>query len=233
MRLAAFFATAAVASTVLATWSSAARADDPASLSPPLNTSDAPSPPAMPPEPEASPEAIAAPPPAYEQSAPREREHWYGKDILITDGVSIGAGLGLGLANPGAGVGVFLGGFALGGPIVHLTHGRPLAALGSLLLRVGAPTLGFFTGYSVAKVGGRGEDDDSGPAGAALVGAVLGYAAAVSIDAAVLAREDLPENDDPDFISRKRIAPASAAFSWAPTLAPVRDGAVAGIGGRF
>jgi hypothetical protein len=232
MRLAASFAAAALASTVLATWSTAARADDPGSLSPPLNLSEAPAPPVAQ-EPEASPEALAPPPPAYELPARQERDHWYGRDILVTDGVSIGAGLGLGLANPGAGLGVFAGGYALGGPIVHLAHGRPLAALGSLALRLGAPTVGLFTGYSIAKVSGRAEDDDAGPAAAALVGVILGYAAAISIDAAVLAHESEDAADDPDSGSRKKAAPPSAAFSWAPTVAPIREGGMVGIGGRF
>ena len=242
MRLAASLASAAVALLAASTWSTAAHADDVASPGPPLAPPDTVAEPVsvgtelVAPADDAplaaDPMAIAPPPPAYEAPAPRERSHWYGGQILAVDGASIGGGLVVGLANPGLGGSLFLGGYVFGGPIVHLAHRRPLAALGSLVLRVGAPTLGALTGWSIVRVAGGNDNDNLGNVvGAGALGGlglVLGYATAISLDCALLAHEDiLLHPDHPDL-------PESApGFTWTPSVAPVRDGAVAGIVGRF
>lgn len=240
MRLAASLASVAVALLAVSTWSTAAHADDVASPGPPLAPPATVGPPVTvgtelvaPADdpPAADPAAIAPPPPAYEAPV-RETSHWYGGQILAVDGASLGGGLAVGLLNPGAGGSLFLGGYVLGGPIVHLAHRRPLAALGSLVLRVGAPTLGALTGWSLVRVSGGSNNDNLGNAvGAGALGGlglILGYATAIALDSAVLAHEDVPRHPDhPD------LAGSPGGFTWSPSLAPVRDGAVAGLVGRF
>jgi hypothetical protein len=240
MRLAASLASVAVALLAVSTWSTAAHADDVASPGPPLAPPNTVAEPVTEAEPVApadvtppdDPTAIAPPPPAYEAPVPRETSHWYGGQILIVDGASLGGGLAAGLADPGTGSVLFLGGYVLGGPIVHLAHRRPLAALGSLVLRVGAPTLGALTGYSLVRVSGGSNNDNLGNvAGAGVlggVGLIFGYATAIALDSAVLAHEDVPLHPDhPD------LPDSAPGFTWTPSVAPVRDGAVAGIVGRF
>ena len=210
MRLDGWLGSAAVVFLALSTWSTVARADDPASLSPPLNPSEAPvtseapvaaaaaAPAAAVEEPVAADPAtlatLAPVPPAYEAKA-TETSHWYGGQILAVDGAALGGGFAVGLASPGTGAALFLGGYVFGGPIVHLAHRRPLAALGSLALRVAAPTLGAMTGWSIVKVSSGGSNEglwnDAGAGVLAGLGVVLGYAAAIAIDSAAIAREDV------------------------------------------
>lgn len=109
---------------------------------------------------------------------------WYGWQTLITDGASL-------LVTPIVPVGG-AGGYLLGGPIVHIAHGRPATAAASLGVRIGAPLLGWFTGKALAAhecsscssrlVGGI----------YGVIGAGLGATAAVAIDAAVLGRKRAP-----------------------------------------
>lgn len=82
-----------------------------------------------------------------------------------------------------------LGTYLLGGPVVHAAHGNWGRALGSLGLRSGAPILGAVLGVGLEDCKGS---DACGLAGAA-VGVTLGMGAAIAIDAAVLAHEEVPE----------------------------------------
>ncbi|HVH44450.1 MAG TPA: hypothetical protein VM925_18985, partial [Labilithrix sp.] len=112
---------------------------------------------------------------------------WYGWQTLITDGAALFATPFV----PTAGLGIYLG----GAPVVHLTHGRFGTAAVSLGLRVGAPVAGFLTGAAL-----RGFSSDCGFDGRCgydtavfgVLGGALGVVAAVTVDAAVLAREEVP-----------------------------------------
>jgi hypothetical protein len=71
------------------------------------------------------------PPPARRFAPPPQSEpEWYGGTVLIVDAASVLALVAL----PPAGV----AGFGLGGPAVHVAHGRPGAAAGSLAVRLAA-----------------------------------------------------------------------------------------------
>jgi len=124
--------------------------------------------------------------------APREVEfktHWYGWQIMLIDAAALGVvatDLALGeRASPVPGI-LGLGAYALGGPIVHLVHQRPPAALGSLGLRLALPVVGALIGATAENCNRR--CTGGGPT---LVGGVVGAVFAVGIDA-TLARERPP-----------------------------------------
>jgi hypothetical protein len=106
-------------------------------------------------------------------------ESWYGWQPLIIDGLSIPL-----LAAAGAGGVTYL----VGGPVVHLAHGRPGAALGSAGLRVGLPLVGGL--ISLAAYCGDGGGELCGLA--VLPGAVVGALGAIAIDASLLSWEKEP-----------------------------------------
>lgn len=121
-----------------------------------------------------------------------------------------------------------VGGFVymLGGPIVHLAHGRDAIAVFDVMLRAGLPFVSTFVG---ALVGLKAEWQIGDYNGGALFGATLGVAAAMAIDAAAFAR-------DPQ-------APAESArhgpsVSITPMVRVMREAGgparpVAGVGGTF
>lgn len=146
-------------------------------------------------------EPAPAAPSAPVQTKPASR--WYGWQTLTTDGaaltlfvLSTQRSLGWdGLDSPSMLVWASAATFALGGPVVHLAHGRPVAALVSLGARTVVPTallfgVGYGT-YGLMKAGG--DDDGLGRAIVALGLGVLaggaGMASAIALDAGVLARE--------------------------------------------
>ncbi|MET0793807.1 MAG: hypothetical protein ABW061_19970 [Polyangiaceae bacterium] len=113
--------------------------------------------------------------------------------------------------------------YLLGAPTIHWLHGHPSKALASASLRLGAPAILGLAGYGVGAVG-CGKDDDSDascPAGFGGLGLVLGFAAAITIDAAVLARE--PSSP---------VASASV-FTLMPRLEYDRGAWRAGLSGTF
>jgi hypothetical protein len=109
------------------------------------------------------------------------------------------------------GVGVY----ALGGPFIHLGHGRPGAALGSLGIRVVFPFLGALIGGASSK---DRQSDDFHPFA---VGFLVGVALASATDAIALSSEAAP------VVER---TPLSTLL-----VAPVvtRDGAALGLSLRF
>jgi hypothetical protein len=167
---------------------------------------------------------------------------WYGWQPLIADGGSA-ALFSLALATDSTGAKApfaFTGlvAFGLGGPVVHAVHGRWRTAAADLGLRVGAVALGSVLGYAIgnAMVSPPPPCTLVGLAAVActlaapepeviglLTGATIGAVAASAIDAAVLSRENVrPPRDG-----------QAAAFTWAPTIAPRRDGVSAGVMGTF
>lgn len=143
----------------------------------------------------------------------RTEREWYGWQFLIVDGVS----LALAVSTIGTGsvvqFGVASGGFSFGAPIVHWAHGHLGRGFASLGLRLGLP----ITAIGITLVAGRGYSS-------LLVGAVLvptSIAAAITIDAAVLAYDSAPN------------ARAPRGLAWAPTLDLRAEGVAVGVAGSF
>lgn len=140
---------------------------------------------------------------------------WYGWQVLITDGASIAA---LAVAPPAS-----VAGYALGGPIVHLAHGRLDNAAASLGTRVLLPP-------AFAFVAGALLDDrrggDFGGLGM-LAGGAVGVVSAMALDAALYARSAPTKAATPD-----EERPRSSAFTAG--VAPRREGGVdVGVGMVF
>jgi hypothetical protein len=119
------------------------------------------------------------------------------------------------------GSGPALGGllvYGLGGPIIHVVHERPGAALGSLGLRAGLPVI-----FAVAGIGANEncEGDFCGYSAAATFGAA-GMVAAVVLDAAFLGTEK--RGPPPRII---------ALTSVAPSVDPARRTAGVSFAGTF
>ncbi len=147
-----------------------------------------------------------APRVSSERDAVAPREHWYGDQTLVVDAIAtslvVGGAIGFETATRGrdrdaASAVIIIGGLGLaaGAPVVHLAHGRPGAALGSLGLRVGLALGGGLTGaLTGALVGGRSctkSDADIPPCVVVgeLLGGGAGVIAAAAIDASTLAYE--------------------------------------------
>ncbi len=164
----------------------------------------------------ARPAAAASP---VAKDAPVTTTAWYGWQTLLVDGGVIGAALAM--RNPW----VFLGGYTLGAPLVHVAHGNVLKGLGSLGIRVAAPlTVGAV--YSVvsasnpkpSRTGHEGEE-------AVSVAVLAGGIAAIAIDAAFLARGERTVAPAPP--------PRPSGVRVEPHVSASRGGAYAGIGGTF
>lgn len=127
-------------------------------------------------------------------AAPAEprRETWYGAQILLVDAAAVGllvASVTVGSGRPGLGEGLAVasaGTYLLGGPIVHLAHGRADVAAGSLGLRVAVPILTAVAGMAIEQHSCSPGLLWCGAAGLVLGGAV-GAVGAVAIDSAALA----------------------------------------------
>jgi hypothetical protein len=124
----------------------------------------------------------------------RLQERWYGWQTLTTDGASVVLLLAAAAtADSGRATGALgalsLGGYLLGGPVVHLVHDNPGRALGSFALRGGLPIV-------LGAVGVQLEDCEDGEffcgVGGAVIGGLLGIVGAIVIDASVLARDEVP-----------------------------------------
>lgn len=143
--------------------------------------------------------AADAVPQAAPQVTPQSDHVWYGWQPLLGD--LAGAGIFIaGAARGNAGieiVGVLV--FPVAAPVIHLEHGHPYRALGSLVLRVGAPVGGLFLG---AQVEGRNcTRSDEGPCGlaGAVLGSLIGLLTAVVIDDGLLSWDEKPA---PGFVER-------------------------------
>jgi len=158
--------------------------------------------------------SISPPPP----SAPVLRQHWYGRDVLISDAVSATV-LGLGLMEVGGTPAMVAGatGYALGAPIVHLVHRRPLEALASFVLRVPAPLV--IGGGTALIYCHRVPGDTCGVAG--IPPALTLITAAIVIDATLLSTELVPDTTKPH--------DASAPLRITPTLSISRREALLGV----
>lgn len=164
----------------------------------------------------------------------------YTLQILAADGISL-AVLGVGAAIEGSSHGegadalgnalMFggIGGLFLGGPIVHTAHGHWRLGLASLALRVGLPFAG-------AAIGGAAADCSKDAflcgLGEAALGFTIGTAAAITLDAAVLARwSSFGRPDMPGAALGPPARPRRVAF--APRLVATPNLTLLGVGGTF
>ena len=169
--------------------------------------------------------------------APIVRTHsvWYGWQIIVVDGMSLVV-LPLAAARASSAsaplLSLAVGGYVLGGPIVHVAHGEIGRAAGSLGLRTGLPLAGAASGYLVgAATTGDCHGDLCGLTAVVFgaVGGVLGVVAATIIDPAALAYEKVPDAKVADVPARK-----PRALALAPLAGPRKDGGFdVGLGGTF
>jgi hypothetical protein len=170
-------------------------------------------------------------PPSDAGNAEPERERWYGWQTLSVDALPAGLFVGA-LVSTGNTATRFWGTgaltLALGGPLVHVFHNRPLTALGSLGLRVGLPPLGMAIGLPFASLNpspdlpGARRDDTNG-AMPLIVGGLVGAATASALDAGLLAY-DRPSRTSPKH-EAFRASPLGVTFRVAP-----RGGDIAVLG---
>jgi hypothetical protein len=160
---------------------------------------------------------------------PQMTTEWYGWQTLVADGASLAlfvGGVSSTSSRSSSTAGLLLLGslatYSLGGPIVHLAHSRPGAALGSFGLRWGMPSVAalFGVGLGYASCGRSSEGLCVGLYG--LLGLTLGTIGAIAIDSAVLAREQVPVKFT-----------AAKSFTWRPDLNVSPSGVSAGLSGAF
>lgn len=165
---------------------------------------------------EGPPGAALARPGAADVPARAVEKRWYGWKILAVDAASV-AVLAAG-ADDGLFTTVGAGGLVLGAPAVHLSHGHGGRALGSLGLRVAAPTV-----VGLVALAACSNDDEEGAAFGCLghfaMGFTAGAGAAMIIDL-VRATDEIE-------------ASPPAAPALAPVLAVSEAGAQLGLAGRF
>lgn len=145
--------------------------------------------------------------------------HWYGWETLLADGVSIGA---IAVTPVGAAVG-----YVLGAPLVHGINGHAGKAAASLGLRVAAPVAGSLLAYAVLRVATQSDCRGLCVGYAALFGGIAGIATAITVDAAVLARE--PTKPQPAAVAARK--PQTTAV--VPLVAPRPGGVDIGVAAVF
>jgi len=126
--------------------------------------------------------------------APVELLH-YGSVIAVTDLAAIVTASVAGGAQSGQGAIVGAGIYLLGGPLVHLAHGRPSRAVGSFALRLFLPAGGGLVGglvASAAQSGCHGEMCGLGILAGLVLGGGLGALSAMIVDAAYLGHDVVP-----------------------------------------
>ena len=161
------------------------------------------------PAPSSSPSSPAA-------SAPSPHERWYGYQTLLADAGALAvlvAGVAAHDRGTGQGIQIAAGAvYVVGGPLVHLAHGRAQASLGSLGLRVGVPLAGGLIGIGVAALA-PDDDGDEYVVGTAL-GVLGGAAGAVALDAMLVAWERDPRGAPEPAAS----VPTASRNGWHPSL---------------
>jgi hypothetical protein len=168
--------------------------------------------------------ALAAP-------APSSGASWYGYQTVSADATAAALTALSFQTNSGAASWAAIGVYLLGAPVVHAAHQRPLAALGSLGLRIGMPLLAAAVGAATADCSSnRVLNDENCEFGPSVVGAGIGLILAAVIDSAAIAW-DPPSSPGP-------YRPAAVTEPWsirllAPSPVPMRNGAGFAVGGLF
>jgi hypothetical protein len=93
---------------------------------------------------------------------------------------------------------------------------------------LGAPTAFGLIGFAIDR-NHCGNDDWFCGLGGLAIGMITGYVVAVTVDAAVFAYDEAP--DDRESASRRR--PRAPTLQLAPMIAPLHGGATAGVTGSF
>jgi hypothetical protein len=167
-----------------------------------------------------APQAARAPDGATEKLA---GSHWYGWQTLATDGAAV-ALLATGIATSSEGVGFFSAAtFALGGPIVHLAHGRGGAAAASLGIRVGLATAGFFAGAAMEDCNHSSEGDDFCGLEGAAIGLLAGSGVAMILDTVLLAHESV----------RREQPQRTGVLFVSPAVSVTKSSGTVGLAGTF
>lgn len=137
------------------------------------------------------------PPPAATFPSDGVHQEWYGWQTLTVDGAALllaTLGLAASAGDQGSGgdgtLTLATGLFLLGGPVVHFAHENVTQGFASLGLRVATPVLFALVGYGVQKSSCGG---NLCGLGGLVYGGALGILVAIGVDAAVLAREDVPD----------------------------------------
>lgn len=159
------------------------------------------------------------------------KRHWYGWQTLATDGAGIGLivmGGALGYRGLAAGTAtsIGVGALFLGGPSVHVAHGRWGIGVLDFGLRLTLPLVGAALAGSMQCSGECG--------GPVVVASMIGLAP-IWIDAGILAHEDVPvESARHD--ARQRMPRSLARLGVTelhPTTLPTRHGVVLGVKATF
>ena len=165
------------------------------------------------------------------EAGPKLGEHWYGYQTVVAD--CAGAILLLtGLAS-GSGAVAWLGygTYALAPPVIHFAHGRVGIGFADLGLRLGAPVIVGVGGALIGATGASGSSGSSSTNGAAaglVLGVLLGYGTAVTIDAAVFAYEKVPPPKESGAL--RRTAPW---FTLRPDMSLAPGRSTVGVAGTF
>jgi hypothetical protein len=144
---------------------------------------------------------------------------WYGRDLLIADGLGLLLAATCGATIPEGGHPIArrcIAPLMIGGPAVHLSHDRLDRAALSLGFRIALPLAGGLIGSRFPC-----KDADGRPCfiGYEFAGALVGAAAAMVVDLAIAFEPSGP--------------PPRRAVSLAPSLAPIPGGFAIGLGGWF
>lgn len=154
---------------------------------------------------------------------PTTQRRWYGWQTLTTDASAIAVAAlaatldGNATAQPPA-IGIALGTYLLGGPLVHAFHGQGGKAGGSFAVRLLAPvTLGGLA-WAASQCNPIADGDmcSLGTVVATIGGAALGAVVASVVDAAAIAHEDVPKRT-----------------SLVPVVQMSKDGGSVGLAGTF
>jgi len=167
-------------------------------------TTSGPSAPAAPPAYPSPPYDYGAQRAAWERSwaaagwSPEPKRRWYGWQTLLVDGASVVLLAVGGASNSSSDASVAAAafgsiGYLFGAPIVHAAHGNWGKAGGSFAFRAGSIVLLLIGAVSCTN--GSFEGNCSGGDLLLVLGA-LGIPAAIAVDAAVIAREDVAPGDD-------------------------------------
>jgi hypothetical protein len=174
---------------------------------------------------------------ARAQTPPADGESNYRWQVAATDAAVIGAGLagfalegrdgGLGYVPSNTLMGIGIGGYFLGAPIVHLAHKEYARAGISLLVRFGLPIVGAAIGARFATC-----TPDQFLCGFEEMGKGMevGAVAAAVVDTVLITSDRMPAAE-PERIPTASRAPAGPLIS--PRLVATPNAAIVGVGGRF
>lgn len=167
--------------------------------------------------------AARADEPAIASRPPPRPPSWYGRELLLADGIALLLVATCAETIPQGGHATArrcIAPLTIAGPAVHLSHDRIDRAAFSLGLRLALPLAGGLIGSRFPC-----KDADGHPCfiGYEFAGALVGAAAAMVVDLAIAYEPSGPPSP----------APPRRAACLAPSLAPIPGGFAIGVGGWF